>query len=386
MLMALLGTIFCTLWLIELDTRTAALSAVRQHSADVATLMSQQVTHALSRGGREQVNGLLQELAGQPDILHARLVDMYGAAIAQYGEMSAPGSDTVRVRRDIVLSGVSAGYLDLSFSASRQLRESAFHSQRTALRLSGAIAIIFLLAYAGLLWLLPRPPWRDIRGAPTAPIESAPLDSPTVPRTRGHDKPLVSREKSPPISTRADHQEFALHTVTDPVTGLYDARYVERLLQIEIAPALVREETHSILLIAPDAGTRAVADAVRAPDEVMHEITQRVVPLLRQHDTLCRYRDHFFLLCRGATMATAVTIADQLQNTVTAEPVMLGARTLTVSLRIGVATVPGRQPVRTPQEFLRCAEEALAQAHDAGQNGIAHYSLLPHSRGAARRA
>jgi len=93
-------------------------------------------------------------------------------------------------------------------------------------------------------------------------------------------------------------------------------------------------------------------------------------------DVACRYGgDEFFILCRRATIATAVTFADDLQRTIAETPVTVQGENVRVRVTIGAATIPGVHPVADPDGFFRCADEALRQGKQAGRP-VMHYSML----------
>jgi GGDEF domain-containing protein len=47
-----------------------------------------------------------------------------------------------------------------------------------------------------------------------------------------------------------------------------------------------------------------------------------------------------------------------------------------VTVSIGVATIPGVQPIATAEEFFQCADEALRACKQQGRNSVLHYSML----------
>jgi diguanylate cyclase (GGDEF)-like protein len=112
-------------------------------------------------------------------------------------------------------------------------------------------------------------------------------------------------------------------------------------------------------------------------DEAVKDIARRVAAKVRPSDVLCRLEGgRFFLLCRQSTMANAIALADEICHAICQTPVRFGSHQVTVNAYIGIATAPGRQPVRNADEFVHCAEVALEHSRHLGAYGIAHYSIL----------
>jgi diguanylate cyclase (GGDEF)-like protein len=199
---------------------------------------------------------------------------------------------------------------------------------------------------------------------------------------RASETAPVRKENPPPSAPAEDFAQRTCdlepHAVTDPLTGLPNYRHVEQMMRDVVGPAILRDETHSILLMSIAELDRYVEQhGGEVGNAVLRECALRLEATVRRSDVLCRIDDRFFLLCRGATMAGAITVADQLQSMLAAEPVQVGVLSLPVTLRVGVATSPSRLEVRSAEELYRGANKALAHSSTPGRNGIVHIAMLP---------
>jgi len=166
-------------------------------------------------------------------------------------------------------------------------------------------------------------------------------------------------------------------SITDSLTGLYNRRYFERLMESEVTQSIHNDETISILLLDID-HFRKFNDqhGHSAGDDVIRQVANIIAEQLRPTDVACRYGgDEFFILCRRATIANAVSTADRLQHALIEKPLNVNGRSMRISVSIGVATIPGVHRITTTEEFFQCADAALHTAKQQGLNGVAHFSM-----------
>lgn len=192
-----------------------------------------------------------------------------------------------------------------------------------------------------------------------------PLDENEV---RARSRNLI-RRKHYQDRLRADLGHALEMALTDPLTGLYNRRYLKRhlhgLLHGPNLPGL------AVLMIdldrfkdVNDEHGHAAGDlALKAVAEALRSIT-------RVFDSLARYGgEEFVLVMPGTTQAEATAVADRLRASIEAMAFTTEAGTkhrLTIS--IGVAWCDSRE---TPaDELLKQADEALYAAKRAGRNRV----------------
>jgi len=164
-------------------------------------------------------------------------------------------------------------------------------------------------------------------------------------------------------------QELMALASTDPLTGLYNHRFMRECLARRIVDAKDAGQTVSVLMIdadqfrelnlhsGHDAGNRALcclSDAIRQS--------------LRENDVACRYGgDEFLVILAGVPYAGAIRAAERVRFQVeTAGRIAALAGPLTCS--VGVATYPTH--ASTPESLLKAADLALYQAKHEGKNRV----------------
>jgi diguanylate cyclase (GGDEF)-like protein len=412
-LAALLATLSASVALTLYQTRAQALHELRHRGEDIVEGLAHAVERGMVTQDAQAPSRLLAGLTGHPDILFAQVVSANGALLAAHGERPADANRVLSYERRIEAAGREPVTLQLTLSPARRIAHLESPGLIAVLHQFLVIAIVMTVVLAALTRFFVRPLsalGEQLRAAgekgcaPRLPAagndeisELARHFNALHARLEEMQRRLQSRVDSANANLMQANRQLAeqaeelrrrnhdlqMLALTDPLTGLYNQRYVEGLMQNEIGPAIYRDETCSLLLIALDkAGDCEDRHGRAAVDALLRETAKRLVSNVRGSDVLCRLDDaRFLLLCRGATMANAITIADHLQEAVSHEAARVGGLLLPVALRIGIATVPGRRPVRDPEEFLRCADVALSQSRSAGQKGIAHYAMLesPHT-------
>ncbi len=181
---------------------------------------------------------------------------------------------------------------------------------------------------------------------------------------------------------RADIGAALEMALTDPLTGLYNQRYLTRHLQ-----GLLQDgQTHEIAVLMIDVDHfKAVNDTHghAAGDKALRTIADTLRSNIRVFDSLARYGgEEFVVVMPGTDAANAVVAAERLRAAVEATPFALHAADgcrLTVS--IGVAC-SGDYPI-APVDLLHAADLALYQAKRAGRNRVV---IAPPQREMSRSA
>lgn len=158
--------------------------------------------------------------------------------------------------------------------------------------------------------------------------------------------------------------------IRDPLTGLFNRRYLEEVLDRELARATSEGSPLSAILFDID-HFKNVNDEYghKAGDMMLKAISAVLLAQVRYEDVVCRYGgEEIVIAMPNAPLAAAVRRAEQWRETIAALRVACGDRELGVTLSIGVATCP-RHGV-TYDELLRAADEAMYAAKAAGRNCV----------------
>lgn len=174
--------------------------------------------------------------------------------------------------------------------------------------------------------------------------------------------------------------------VTDPLTGLYNRRLLERRLDEEISRSRRQRQQFSLLIIDLD-NFKAYNDLCGHPggDHALKRTAALLQGSAREMDVVARYGgEEFCVLVAGTAKKESIFVAERIRRAIEKEPFPreqeLPQRCLTTS--IGVAAFP--EDGDSAAELLRAADAALYQAKDDGRNRIVLFD--PKRRQAGQQA
>jgi diguanylate cyclase (GGDEF)-like protein len=181
----------------------------------------------------------------------------------------------------------------------------------------------------------------------------------------------ILRIKNEHEELRQQNQRLAELSVTDPLTGLYNRRFLMERLKEELDRAKRYQYPISCLMIDVD-NFKQINDSLGhlQGDHVLQQIAELLKNSSRVVDIVVRYGGEEFLLVLPQTdLDGAQVVGERFRKMVEEHRFFPAdvARTLTVS--IGAAAFAGDQ-LRTYEEMLKWADEALYEAKRAGKNRI----------------
>jgi len=195
-------------------------------------------------------------------------------------------------------------------------------------------------------------------------------------------------------------------SLTDPLTGLPNARFLHEHLPVMLAQAERSRRPLSLILLDSDSsetssglkrvndlhghdiGDRLIiqlAEAIRgryhghdAAGERPEEAEARRGALgrgVRSSDVLVRYGgDEFVVLMPDTSTAQALRVAERLRHEVASQVFSIDSAAVHCTISLGIATFP--DDARNADGLLRCADEAMYAAKRAGKNTIRAYAQL----------
>ena len=171
------------------------------------------------------------------------------------------------------------------------------------------------------------------------------------------------------VSRTLQQQRYAaLH---DALTGLANRVLLNDRLDESLRHALHNDEPLALLMMDLD-GFKQVNDTCghAVGDELLHEVSRRVVGAVRTSDVVARLGgDEFAILLPRTDAGGGEHVARAVLDAVR-EPMQLAGHTLRVGASLGLALYP--EHGRTRAELLRCADVAMYAAK-AGRRGVATY-------------
>jgi len=160
----------------------------------------------------------------------------------------------------------------------------------------------------------------------------------------------------------------------DPLTGLYNRRYLEETFGRELARAARERTPLSLVMIDLDNFKRLNDEHGHAAgDQVLRWFGDLLRARLRPGDIACRYGgEEFIVLMPTASAEVAMERAEQLRYAFT--PLVAtasGQRLTNVTLSAGMAVFP--EDAHSASELRRCADVALYAAKRSGRNRVSAY-------------
>ncbi len=164
--------------------------------------------------------------------------------------------------------------------------------------------------------------------------------------------------------------------IRDPLTNLFNRRYLEETLDRELARAM--RETYPVCIIMIDIDHfKQVNDTHghEAGDLVLKALAEGLVRHSRRGDFACRYGgEEFIVVMPNITSRVAQERAVVLRDSLNSMQVSYGKHSLSATFSMGIASYPANGDSR--EAILRAADKAMYAAKDAGRDHIRSYDEL----------
>lgn len=167
------------------------------------------------------------------------------------------------------------------------------------------------------------------------------------------------------------HEEAQRLSLTDPLTGLWNYRYLRESLRREVERASRFGRTLTVLVLDLD-HFKEVNDTYghAAGDAVLSEFARRIRVGLREVDVAFRQGGEEFVVLLPETDAYGgITVAERLRAAVRDQPIRIenrSAEEVSISVSIGIAVYP--EHGTTAQQVVDAADDALYAAKKAGRD------------------
>jgi len=161
-------------------------------------------------------------------------------------------------------------------------------------------------------------------------------------------------------------------TIRDPLTRLFNRRYLEERIEGEFTYAQRHGSNISILMIDVD-HFKKLNDQYghQAGDSVLSVLATFLNRILRTEDMAARYGgEEFVIMVRDISHGNAITLAERVRRSIEGLTLPWGEETMKVSVSIGVATHTIERPVSDARALLKTSDVALYRAKTGGRNCV----------------
>ena len=167
------------------------------------------------------------------------------------------------------------------------------------------------------------------------------------------------------------HENLRVQSVRDPLTSLFNRRYLDATLVRECLRARRAQQSVALLLLDLDQFKQFnERHGHEAGDAALGQIGAIIAQTIRPEDIAGRHGgEEFVVILPEADADLARDRAELLRHAIRAHPIdLLGRRVEALSVSIGIALYP--QHGTEPQVCLRAADRALQQAKQAGRDRV----------------
>lgn len=166
------------------------------------------------------------------------------------------------------------------------------------------------------------------------------------------------------------HEELSEQALHDPLTGLYNRRYLAEMLEREIMRA-EREQIFLGIIVSDIDHFKKINDTYghQVGDKLLVETASLMKRSTRGMDIVCRYGgEEFIMVLPGADAASAARRAETIRQECARVILSHAGEDLTVTISFGVASYP--EHGKNAEEIIIKADKALYQSKEAGRNRV----------------
>lgn len=406
----LLSALTMSSWLALQQEKKDTVAQIHQRGSDINRFLAKSLAYSVVGYDYHTIQLLLDEITRSDIVAYAKVINAQGRIMAQSGMLKKTTSIT-SFSQTITLGDEIVGKLITGISTEQTFKrlEQRRHSQ--LLQESLIILLIALGEFIALSLIIIRPV-RIITESLKSNIDAQGQITGTVPVISNDEfgtlaeqfnemskelnkanKRLVSKvdlaDEKLKVSNRQlveqskelkkIGEEFKRLSITDSLTGLYNRRYFEVLVEAEVSMSLRYNSFNSLLIIDIDR-FKPINDehGHYIGDQVLKDIALRMKLIMRKTDTLCRLGgEEFVAFCKNAKIEDGLSIAEKLRLCIMERPFNVNRLSLNATISIGAATMPSTtEPIDTIEEFYRQADDALYYSKKNGRNRVTHYSDL----------
>lgn len=170
---------------------------------------------------------------------------------------------------------------------------------------------------------------------------------------------------------REAHHRLREWAIRDGLTGLFNHRHFQELLQSEYLRAERYQQPLSCMMLDLD-HFKSINDTYGHPfgDEVLKAVAATLAGVARQVDVIARYGgEEFVAILPNTDLEGALKLAERIRDEISAQPFQFEEQSVQLTVSIGVATSDDRR-VTGERDLVKQADAALYQAKWQGRNRV----------------
>lgn len=397
-------------WLTYRQQEQDIISETNKRGEDITRFVSQAASISVIGFDYNAIQLLLDEIVKTQDIVNAKIVNTRGNTMAEAGTIDHIDPAWISFSRDITFDKKKIGGLTLALDNSRIIKQLDDKKSSMIQREALTIVLIAMGEFLALSFLIVRPvsiihdsleSGVDGTGRITQdiPIQSqdefgmlANLfnmmrsqlnEANTRLQSRIESADTQLRETNTQLSRQSEelqrmNEELQKISVTDPLTGLFNRRHFETMMETDLALSLRHGEISSLIVFDIDHFKR-INDTYghKCGDRVLMDMARVLKANLRRTDTLCRIGgEEFVALCRRAGVEEAILVGEKIRAKVQEHLFQVRSQGISVTVSMGIDTLPDGTTTGAIEDIFRRADMALYYSKQHGRNRVTHYSKV----------
>lgn len=164
--------------------------------------------------------------------------------------------------------------------------------------------------------------------------------------------------------------------ITDTLTGLKTRKYLNERLKHEFSAAKIRKKELSIVMLDID-HFKNVNDKYghQIGDMVLRDVSKIIIASCMLNTFAARYGgEEITIICPKQGTKEAIILAESIRKEIEEKLQYDGKKCNAITISAGIATYNGNDDIKSPEDLIVRADEALYEAKNNGRNRVSAYN------------